>query len=306
MSKIEWTDATWNPIRARNLETGRSGHYCVHVSEGCRNCYAERMQPRFGNPVQYRAQDRAKVELYLDRDTLAAPLKWKKPRDIFVCSMTDLFLEHHSDAWIDAVLAVMALCPQHRFQVLTKRSARMRDYMAAPRRAFAVADVMADIDDTHGTRSGARFAIDWSLPNLWLGVSIEDRLRGVERAWNLALTPAAVRFWSVEPLLEDLGDLTPMCLRDTIDGARRAVDWVICGGESGPNARPMHPDWARSIRDQCVSAGVPFFFKQWGEFVPVGHIDRGEATDPNEFAWQRVGKKRAGRMLDGRTWDEMP
>ena len=128
-SKIEWCDSSWNPIRARNRETGGVGHYCVHVSEGCRNCYAERMQPRFRNPIRYAAQDREKVDLFLDEKTLTQPLHWRKPRHVFVCSMTDLFLDDHLDEWIDCVFAVMALAPQHVYQVLTKRPERMREYL---------------------------------------------------------------------------------------------------------------------------------------------------------------------------------
>ena len=146
---IEWCrgedgrlGATWNPIRARNLETDGIGHYCVHVSEGCRNCYAERMQPRFRNFTRYAVQDRGKIELFLHDDALTQPLRWRKPRHVFVCSMTDLFLDDHADEWIDRVFAVMALCPQHTFQVLTKRPERMRKHMRDEGTPFRVAQEM--------------------------------------------------------------------------------------------------------------------------------------------------------------------
>ncbi len=282
---IEWTDETWNPIRARNRETGKVGHFCVHVSPGCQGCYAERLQKRFNNPVRYAAQDREKVDLFLDEKALAAPLRWRRPRMVFVCSMTDLFYEGHSDDLIDRVFRTMADAPQHTFQVLTKRPERML----------------------------ALLLRCWNkppLPNVWLGTSIEGPAYWA-RAELLKQTPAAVRFLSVEPLIENLG--THVRIVDD-------MDWVIVGGESGPHARPMHPDWARTIRDQCQAAGVPFFFKQWGEWSWIEDLNYDDARD---LAYEKapgkllefhscgrtsvfIGKKAAGRLLDGRTWDEMP
>ena len=325
-SKIEWTDATWTPIRARNRETGRVGHFCIHKSPGCANCYAERMQPRFGNPVRFAAQDADKVELFLDEKTLTQPLRWRKPRTIFVCSMTDLFLESVPDEWIDRVFGVMATARHHRFQVLTKRADRMREYLCriqddeetgTERWADAVCRAVPEIDNG---LVDDRCTDVWPLPNVWIGISAEDRARK-DRIDELRATPAAIRFLSLEPLLEDLGELD-----------LTGIDWAIVGAESGPNARPMHPNWARSIRDQCQAAGVAFHFKQWGEWFP-GILEVSDDGPPRNRAlldiehdrsacdWEggfryhewpdgegmfRVGKKLAGRMLDGRTWEEMP
>lgn len=294
-SKIEWTDATWNPIRARNRETGKAGHFCIHVSDGCKHCYAERMQPRFGNPVRYAAQDFAKVELFLDEKALTQPLRWRRPRRVFVCSMTDLFLEGVPDEWIKQIWEVMERAHQHTFQVLTKRSFRMKGWIETC------------------------WATDKPVPNVWCGVSVEHD-GFVIRLRDLAETQAAVRFASLEPLLGPL-DLAG----DTwIDGDwRRLVDyldWVIVGGESGPGARPMHPDWARELRDQCVAAGTAFHFKQFGEWAWIEDRTYSEAEHDASTLWPgakvehhscgrtavKIGKKRAGRMLDGRTWDEFP
>ena len=315
-TKIEWTDETWNPLRARNRESGRAGHFCVHHSPGCKFCYAEILQKRFGNPVRYAAQDADKVELFLDEKVLTAPLRWRRPRTVFVCSMTDLFYEGYGDDLIDKVFAVMAIAQQHRFQVLTKRADRMRAYFEA------------EPWDRINGEAGVLW--DWAkipqlgpppIPNVWLGVSVEDQQRAVERIPHLLDTPAAVRFLSVEPLLGPIdlrrwmtlfphGPCGPM--------ASATLDWVIVGGESGPNARPMYPGWARSIRDQCQTAGVPFFFKQWGEWDWLEHQTYGDAeviANSLRVRYEhhsygptaiKVGKKRAGRELDGRTWDEMP
>lgn len=375
-SRIEWTEATWNPVRARNRETGGNGHFCVHVSEGCRNCYAERMQPRFRNPIRYAAQDRAKVEIVLDDKMLTDPLRWRRPRMIFVCSMTDLFADFVTDAMIDKVFAVMALCPQHTFQVLTKRPERMRAWASDPRTPFRIARAAVDLwtdgavdaplmGATWPVRSIGDDAFDpddivlecWPLPNVWAGTSAEDQDTAAARIPELLATPAAVRWISAEPLLGAVdvygGDPDPRLggveagpglslgqwwRHDDPPGSppRPGLDWVVCGGESGSKARPMHPDWARSLREQCKAAGVPFFFKQWGEWLPVGQTLPGHgkvhgatAVRPGRmklhyggtpmqaprhaFAERgvnfastadgrltfRVGKKAAGRLLDG-------
>ena len=382
-SKIEWTDATWNPIRARNRATGKVGHWCAHVSEGCRNCYAERMQPRFGNPVAYKAQDRDKVELFLDPEVLRLPLRWKKPRRIFVCSMTDLFLEDVPLRWVVAIWAIMALCPQHHFQVLTKRSRRMRYFLTDYEPWDLINDQAArwrhwdDMPELDGT----------VLPNVSLGVSAEDQKTANERLPDLVWTPAALRFLSAEPLLGridlrhlDIGDYeidalappswrecwekdwSPAATGEPFEEAKEAymdeggvwpptdarppsLDQVIVGGESGPGARPMHPDWARQLRDQCTAAETAFFFKQWGEWLPDfekspkpieddpaqsrfaccvwdDRAQRFEATnghwtDSEQWAtasnyWEpeqpmrRVGKKAAGRLLDGVEHNGLP
>ena len=308
-TKIEWVkDAdgnqgeTWNPIRARNLETGGIGHFCVHVSPGCANCYAERLQVRFRNPIRYAAQDANKVELFLNEKALTQPLRWRKPKTIFVCSMTDLFLESVPDEWIDRVFAVMALAPHHRFQVLTKRAERMRRYMSGNRDSLIVDTIRsAQLNERlpgHGLNEA-----QWPLPNIWCMISAEDQKRADERIPELLATPAAVRGVSLEPLLGPIvmeaGWLEP-------DGG---LDWVIVGGESGPGARPMHQQWARDLRDQCLFSGVAFHFKQWGEWCPGKGAPFGENKAhqwPDGTHSYLYGKKRAGRELGGRTWDEMP
>lgn len=331
---IEWTDASWNPVRG-----------CSRVSEGCRKCYAEKIAARFsdeGLPFHLFAdRDKSgskwtgKVELI--EEALTIPLHWRKPRRIFVNSMSDLFHENLPDEAIDRVFAVMALCPQHTFQVLTKRPERMLRYLTETH-GFAARRRVQDIIDPVGkerrhcagrqleTNLIAFRLVDggWPLPNVWLGVSVENRPNKY-RMGELVETPAAKRFVSIEPLLEDIGEL-----------GLQGIDWVICGGESGPGARPMHPDWARSVRDQCVAASVAFFFKQWGKFQN-GSIEFGgprdyivlndgrfckeydlnifQGSNPDvidkwlEFrpvAMGRVGKKKAGALLDGREWREFP
>ncbi len=235
-SKIEWTDSTWNPVRG-----------CTKISPGCAHCYAETFAERFrGVPDHAYEQG---FDLRLVPEKLAEPLKWANPKMIFANSMSDLFHKDVDDSYIQAVVKVMELANWHTYQVLTKRSERMRDLLA-----------------TKLTDAAA-------LPHIWWGVSVENKKHGLPRIDHLRQAPAAVRFLSVEPLLEDLGPTN-------LDG----ISWVIVGGESGAGARPMAEEWVLSIRDQCRQAGVPFFFKQWG-------------------GWN---KKAAGRLLDGRTYDEMP
>jgi len=358
-SKIEWTDATWNPI------TG-----CTLVGEGCRNCYAAtlaatRLQhhPSRAGLARLNAAGAAKFtgEVRFNKERLDQPLRWKRPRRIFVCAHGDLFHQAVPDAWIDLVFAVMALAPQHTFQVLTKRPERMRAYVAAHGRWDAVSDYAFEwVEFTRGHDAAEEWwrgipdtwHSSWSLPNVWLGVSVEDQATADARIPHLLATPAAVRFVSAEPLLGAM-DLTsiPKMLRggylevDALTGIETMeplvpepfrgtrLDWVIVGGESGKGARPMHLDWARSLRDQCAAAGVPFFFKQWGEWreaVPDDTFNtaRGRAGTPPAFivdpydgsvhcfmpaaqnrnyrTMVRVGKKLGGRLLDGVTHDEVP
>ncbi|OGT55081.1 MAG: hypothetical protein A3E01_10110 [Gammaproteobacteria bacterium RIFCSPHIGHO2_12_FULL_63_22] len=283
-SKIEWTDATWNPV------TG-----CTHVSEGCRNCYAERVLPRTGQSFD-------KVVCHPDR--LNAPLHWRKPRRIFVNSLSDLFHEDVPDEFIAKVFLTMLSAKRHTFQILTKRPQRMLELLEKPSSAFPLAMMVGD-----------------TLPNVWLGISCEDQQTADERIPLLLQTPAAVRFISAEPLLGKIdlsviGGKSAVAYRMVRLEPRR-LDWVIVGGESGPHARPMHPNWARRLRDQCQAAGVPFFFKQWGEWAedPMLDCGRGDKSHSRQVAsgglcnsiWMtRFGKKAAGRILDGRTWDEMP
>jgi len=302
-SKIEWCDATWNPV------TG-----CTKVSEGCRNCYAKTFTERFeGTPGHY-FESGFKVTLRPEK--LDQPLRWRRPRRIFVNSMSDLFHPDVPDDFIDQVFAVMALAPQHTFQVLTKRPERMLAwYNRDP----------ADMNDALYPFRVNR----WPLPNVWLGVSVENQKAADERIPLLLQTPAAIRFLSCEPLLGEV-DLSKWLLTpgwvpsyydpDNIHGYPNAeptnefINWVIVGGESGPRARPMHPDWVRGLRDQCQAAGVPFFFKQWGEWHQThdlcagqnGYLGKQWHTIDPDTSLCRIGKRAAGRTLDGQTWDKIP
>jgi protein gp37 len=430
-SKIEWTDATWTPLRARVRQNaaeiardkgygslvqiakemaGRVGPHCERVSPGCSNCYSEsnnsRCLPANGTGLPFDRRSRDLSEPFVDEEILAQPLCWKKPRKVFVCSQTDLFGEWWTDGQIDRVFAVMALCPQHTFIVLTKRPERMREYFAGheddpedlPLRWGMAAGEMLDGDwiwkegkhlrsrierfityahgfeDMDETPVSDEHEVRVPLPNVWLGVSVEDQEQADKRIPVLLDTPAAVRFVSAEPLLGpvDLSKfldfnpgpkrptsslalnthgqtgtgLEPGALLSSGDGhagispqasgqwrrepSEARVDWVIVGGESGPYARPMHPDWARSLRDQCQEADVPFFFKQWGEWQNGSTLDAGKDrivlndgrvlkspyttdqetrdrwSDYHPCMMAPVGKKKAGRLLHGREWNEFP
>lgn len=294
-TKIEWTEATWNPI------TG-----CSVTSPGCTNCYAMKLagtrlrnhESRAGLTVNTKAGPVWTGEVRFNEQWLDQPLRWKRSRMIFVCAHGDLFHENVPEEWIDRFFAVMALCPQHTFQVLSKRSDRMRKYLAHTDVQLRIDSEMRQIIDERvdplNRRSDDLRAVapdveeSWPLPNVWLGVSIEDQARADERIPDLLATPAAVRWLSCEPLLGpvDLSEwmicpnardglsMDPStggyecCTQCDFTGIGLCPDWVVVGGESGPGARPMHPDWARSLRDQCAAAGVPFFFKQWGDHLP--------------------------------------
>lgn len=349
---IEWTDMTWNPVVG-----------CSRVSAGCDHCYAIRQVHRMGsNPNAKVKAANAELTRYKERgldwsgqvrvlpDRLELPLKLRKPQRIFVNSLSDLFHEQVPDEFIDQVFAVMALCPQHTFQVLTKRPERMLRYclsrtdMVGP--AFNLLVSLGHLSLSDSAVGVGFSATQWPLPNCWFGISVEDQDTADERIPLLLQTPAEVRFLSCEPLLSALAlkrewfyrnnerqcrnrdlalhhkiHLCPECGPRTGCG----LDWVIVGGESGPGARPMPPDWVRSIRDQCQAAGVPFFFKQWGEWqktdaIPGGDLEgdmrRGlvELVELNrepdghfrrgDVLMRRVGKKAAGRLLDGREWNE--
>jgi len=235
-SSIEWTDATWNPVRG-----------CTKISSGCAHCYAETFAERFrgvpGHPYEFG------FDLRLVPDKLTQPLQWRRSRMVFVNSMSDLFHEAVPDEYIVKVGRIMQLANWHTYQVLTKRSLRLRELL----------------------KSKLKFAA--GEPHIWWGVSVENRKQGLPRVEHLRAAPAMVRFLSVEPLLESLG-------RFDLSG----IHWVIVGGESGPGARPIHESWVLEIRDRCREADVPFFFKQWGGRQ----------------------KARAGRELEGRTYDELP
>lgn len=290
---IEWTDATWNPV------TG-----CAVVSPGCTNCYAMRLAgtrlahhpSRAGLTRDSKAGPVWTGETRLNEEWLTQPLRWRRPRRIFVCAHGDLFAESVPDEWIDKVFAVMALAPQHTFQVLTKRAKRMREYLTdkdVARRIWILTGIIAD----HGklaalAANGAVWGGDepWPLRNVWLGVSVEDQTRAEERIPHLLATPAAVRFVSAEPLLgpvdflkhadwarmQPLGasydkydPLTGNCEYDLDETGSSTsylwgpkIDWIIVGGESGPGARPMRVEWAQNIVAQCRAAGVACFVKQ--------------------------------------------
>lgn len=334
-SKIEWTDATWNPVIG-----------CSPVSKGCDNCYAARMAARFAeqkgsngplcgyyyNVVNHEGKWNGKT--VLKDHKLHDPLPWRKPRTIFVCSMGDLFHESVPDEWIDRVMAVIASAQNHRFMVLTKRPKRMKEYFDC---------IYSSHDDKCCERAIRVLGADMSYPspplkNLALGVSVSNQEDADRWVSILLRTQAAYRFVSYEPALGpvDFTTFSYMIDRQSYDfnaltgkvvtkgGGYNIpeIDLVIMGGESGPNARPMHPDWARSVRDQCEAAGVPFHFKQWGEWhpEPLGFSEQCQA-EPKHLCWvtpdgrfsdigigkkeddsllmYRAGKKKAGRFLDG-------
>lgn len=370
-TSIEWTDATWNPIRG-----------CSRVSKGCEHCYAERVAHRFGGvgkPYEglthiVNARPVWTGKIALAEKHLLDPLKWRgrklyhpdHPRSvgsepgmrIFVNSMSDLFHGNVSDEWIDRIFAVMALCPQHTFQVLTKRPKRMLEYLSDAgimQRILDAAIVLLEVRNAQKRRAKLRDWDDpawhfWPYDNVHLGVSVEDQKTANERIPLLLQTPAAVRFISAEPLL---GEIDLHSIPDGVAGyydlaysrgpgrfdrqshrvSDDRLDWVIVGGESGPGARPMHPDWARKLRDQCVRAVVPFFFTQWGEWtsqLPPDHSIPSESIGKDKVMWMntdgrtapcgnaddlilerdnlivRVGKKNAGATLDGCEWKEFP
>jgi protein gp37 len=347
---IEWTDKVWNPV------TG-----CRKISPGCANCYAANVAKRFWGERQF-------TDVRTHEDRLRQPLHWKKPSRVFVNSMSDLFHDDVPDAFIVMVFTIMESCPQHTFQILTKRPERMsallsHDSFPAMVRKYGY--------DWLGPRTYQERGPHWRA-NVWLGVSVEDQARADERIPLLIKTPAAVRFLSIEPLLGPV-DLTKWlsipcsnwqcqkchgfqnrlgacrhCLapKEFLTGSHAAnkrtaagwkntqpIDWVIAGGESGSKARPMHPAWPQILRDECQASGVPFFFKQWGEWGPVCakrskshvvYIDGRHCDMTKEAILQeertrgiehnrgtphtifRVGKKVAGRLLDGREWNEFP
>lgn len=242
MSKIEWTDRTWNPV------TG-----CVKVSEGCRHCYAETMSLRLQKMGLDKYSEGFAPRRHPDR--LDEPSRWRKPSLIFVCSMSDLFQSGIPDPFLDSVFHAMVRADWHTYQILTKRPKAMRHYF----------------------RKKDEWYVRESFPmpqNLWVGASVENQKALEERAEFLLETPgiALKRFLSVEPML------------GPAEGIPEGIDWVICGGESGPKARPMDPGWVRALRDECLDKNIPFFFKQWGG----------------------RNKKKAGRLLDGREWNGMP
>jgi protein gp37 len=270
---IGWTDHSVNPIRARHRETGRVGHYCEKISQGCTHCYSSRMQSRFGMPpFQAQRKDTA-IEPWLDTSKFADVLRRKIPTKFFWCDMSDLFGAWVPDAWIDQCLAVMWAAQWHVHQVLTKRAARMQQYMTNPATPQRIAKEAYLLMMHRDPEKGDLLALEdllvdirWPLPNVWLGVSVENQA-ALNRLTPLCETPAAVRFASLEPLLEDLGDLTPW-LQPVLNAG--GLDWVIAGGESGPRARPCNEGWIRAIVQQCQAAGTAIFVKQLGAHSVCG------------------------------------
>lgn len=295
-TSIEWADATWSPV---------SG--CTKISDGCLNCYIARTPPfrMARRPFDgYAIGSTTGVQLHPER--LAIPLHWRKPRRIFVCSLADLF---HSEVPTDHIARVWDIArraPQHTFIVLTKRPARMNTLLNSKDFQESVFGLSGLGQRSPTYQPYMEHYRIWPVPNVWVGVTAENQKTFDARETYLRTTPAAVRFISAEPLLGEI-DAT-----DRLD----AIDWMIVGGETGgSNARPMHPEWARSLRDQCTAAGVAFLFKQWGDHVTVDQmpphtfaswdIKHGNDFYPPDVQWL-VGKKRAGRLLDGRGWDEYP
>lgn len=279
-TRIEWADKVWNPVVG-----------CTPVSAGCAHCYAKRIHERF-----YQDKPFSMIQLHPER--IEQPFRWMKPSRVFVNSMSDLFHEDVPDEFIHSVFSVMATAENQTFLILTKRPERMKKFCSKFGRSFAT-------DEYSGPRN--EFLQPWPLPNVWLGVTAENQKATDERIPLLLETPAAVRFVSVEPMLGPV-DLGAYLFADPErpEWSRlNRLHWVICGGETGPGARPMHPDWVRDLRDQCLAAGVPFFFKSWGEWTITPPIDNPRATQIAP-GMQRVGKKRAGRILDGREWNQFP
>lgn len=280
----------------------------------------------------YHEREFTDVQFHVDR--LEQPLRWKKPRRIFVNSMSDLFHEDIPDMILDRIFAVMALCPHHTFQILTKRPERMLKYLAVGdgqlcRRWGMAAQALEVVKKNMMTWVPVFRGVDpmpWPLPNVWLGVSVEDQKTADERIPSLLGTPAAVRFVSYEPALGpvQIQPYMPNPLWNNIESWKQPeLDWIIAGGESGPNARPSHPEWFRSVRAQCQAAKVPFFFKQWGAWMHESHDPRKinlsmahdgkRSRNNNIYHWPgesevsiRVGKKKAGATLDGKTYLEFP
>jgi protein gp37 len=334
-SKIEWTEATLN------IATG-----CTKVSVGCANCYITRTMPfrvagrTFEHPQEGKTPRDigATTGVLLHPERVVQPLRWRRGRRIFINSLADWLHDDVPDSLLVDLFAVAALTPQHTYQLTTKRPARGRALLGSD--WFPAAVERALRTDPRFSRPGQPWPVPdgglpWPLPNAWIGVSAENQDMADQRIPILVDTPAAVRWVSAEPLV---GPVTfrwarwePMRDRNHLDGLRR-LDWVVVGGESGADVRPMHPDWARQIRDECVEAGVPFFFKQWGEWAPTGRTGIGASDRPDrrrllkplpgygepccdgsthlpiQFGPEigRVGVKAAGRVLDGRTWDQYP
>lgn len=308
-TKIEWAERTWNPIVG-----------CSLVSAGCTHCYAmgqawrmsknpnEKIGPKYQGTVELvKGTPVWTGKINVSEEAMLLPLKYKSPTVWFVNSMGDPFHPAVTDAQLDRLFSTMEACPQHIFQVLTKRPRRMRDYLT---RRKSAAPIMVPIGN--GLLEQHPFNNEMQVPsNIWLGVTIENKRAFIQRAKLLKETPAALRFWSCEPLLGHLGYIQPDLM----------PDWVISGGESGKGARPSHPSWHTHLRDLCMKAGIPYFFKQWGAYSPIrqigGRFDHRERIDTrvmmsgeygghNGWPMKRQPKHLSGRTLEGIEYNQMP
>ena len=321
-TKIEWATKVWNPV------TG-----CTPISSGCANCYAKRMANRLKGRHGYDAADPFKVTIHPEEKFLE-PLKWRKPSNVFVCSMGDLFHKDVPTLEIDKVFAIAAISPKHNFMFLTKRPDRMAAYFDTP--AKKLAERWEDVIYSMGISAGDdeidtvasflhnRCALGWPLKNIWLGVSVEDQKAADDRIHYLNEISAAVKFVICEPLLSEINFEKSLgeSLKWHAGGLKNCISWVISGGETGPQARPCHPDWVRSLRDQCKNDGIPFFFKSWGVWVPslqivpsladksyIGPIEKSTSKDfftTTCCVLQKTNKKISGDFIDSKQYHEFP
>lgn len=280
-TKIQWATKVWNPV------TG-----CEKVSEGCAECYAEKFAKRLKKMPNPKVSDKYKngFKPTCHPESLKEPEKWKKPQRVFVCSMGDLFHEDIPFEFITKVFATMVMHPKHTFMLLTKRPERMKEF------------------------------IDWvnpncliDLKNIWLGVTAENQERFEERVSILLQIPARIHFVSIEPMLNSVNLNKAFVIPNVEDVTMHTVNWIICGGETGSNARPLNGDWVKNLRDQCYVSETPFFFKQWGEYITIPREDVKKyplsilKTDLHyHCVYARVGKKAAGNLIDGKEWNQFP
>jgi len=296
---IAWTDATWDPLAG-----------CTRKSAACRHCYAEALTAASSQPGMWGhgfAESTpsgpawtGKINLLEER--LSLPLAWDEPSRIFVNSNSDLFHESLAVETIDRVFAIMALAPRHIFQVLTKRPKTMQPYLADPAAPSRIERAMAAIA---GDPVSARIET-WPLPNVWLGVTAENQKEADRRIPLLLATPAAVRWIAAEPLLEPLDLKIGSWLRGAPEQPGPKLDWIVAGGEISAEAQPCHPDWARSLRDQCAKSDAAFFWHQWGEHVPASGVDAEPAQEPAKMTFTRIGGGASPRLLDGVLHEAFP